>query len=458
MPFRIALSGLRAATTDLKVTGNNIANASTTGFKQSRAEFVDVYAAAYGAIAAVTNGSGARTSNIRQLFSQGNIEYTENSTDLAITGQGFFVVEDDKGRYFTRNGTFGLDRNGDVVNSTGQQLQVFPPIVTGAAGVSDTTFNTGSLQKVTLSNSIGSPVASTTVNINVNLDGNRVQPYFDTAGGVNEWDTQGTPLPFNPADPSTFDSVTATTVYDSLGGDHVAQFYYRKVDDGAGSVNKWQVITYIDGQEVPPTDNGLPPPPLPAVSGTANRAGMMVFASDGTLTSTNTVGDAASTTTSLVYSPFATTTGADPITITIDFQKTTQFGDDFAVNELSQDGFTTGRLTGFDVSGNGVVFARYTNGNAEVLGMVALANVPNPQGLAQKGDSLWVETFDAGDTVLGQPGTASLGLIQSGALEASTVEIADQLVNMIISQRNYQASAQVISTADQLTQTLLNIR
>ena len=460
MPFRIALSGLHASTTDLKVTGNNIANAATTGFKKSRAEFVDVYASAYGAIGAVTNGSGARTSNIRQLFEQGNIEYTDNNTDLAITGQGFFVVEDDKGRYFTRNGTFGLDRNGDVVNATGQKLQVFPPIVTGAGGASSTTFNTGSLQDVTLSNTIGAPVASSLVNVNVNVDGNiPTTDYFPVAPAGALWDHTSGATPFNPIDPTTFHHVTATTVYDSLGGDHVAQLYYRKIDDGTGVNNAWQVITLVDGTEVPPTATGaapLPPPGLP--SGTPGEAALLSFNPDGTLLRAARTGDTVSTNTAIVYENFVPSTGADPVTLTIDYAPTTQFGDDFSVNALGQDGFTTGRLTGFDVSENGVVFARYTNGNAEVLGMVALANVPNPQGLRQKGDSLWVETFDAGDTVLGEPGTASLGLIQSGALEASTVEIADQLVAMIVSQRNYQANAQVISTADQLTQTLLNIR
>ena len=468
MPFRIALSGLHSSSTDLKVTGNNIANSATTGFKASRAEFVDVYASAYGAISAVTNGSGGRTSNIRQLFSQGNIEYTDNSTDLAITGQGFFVVEDDKGRYLSRNGTFGLDRDGDVVNGTGQTLQVFPPIVTGAGGASSTTFNTGSLQSVTLSNTIGAPIATTTADVNVNLDGNiPVSEYFDVTVAGGFYDHTGGTVPFNSADPTTFHHVTATTVYDSLGGDHVAQLYYRKINNPAIALppdinDRWQVVTFIDGVEVPPTDNGLAPPavipPALSVAGTAGNAGLLQFNNDGTLLATSTVGDAASTSRSIVYDLHRPSTGAADIQIEIDFSTTTQFGDDFAVNELSQDGFTTGRLTGFDVGENGIVFARYTNGNAEVLGMVALANVANPQGLRQKGDSLWVETFDAGDTTLGQPGTASLGLIQSGALEASTVEIADQLVNMIISQRNYQANAQVISTADQLTQTLLNIR
>jgi len=475
MPFRIALSGLHSSSTDLKVTGNNIANSSTTGFKRSRAEFVDVYASAYGAITSVTNGSGVRTPNIRQMFAQGNIEYTDNSTDLAITGQGFFVVEDTKGRYLTRNGTFGLDRDGNVVNSTGQTLQVFPPVTVG----NQTTFNTGSLVDVQLNNTIGAPVATTRADINVNLDANILPTsFFNTnasampppavpvppaaAGGVgNVYDHTTGPIAFNRADPTTFHHVTATTVYDSLGGDHVAQMYFRKVDNDSLATppavnNLWQVISYIDGVELPPSSTGVAGGPPPA-----NGQGVVLeFNSDGTMANAMYDGIAAAAlpNTEIAFSSFTPNTGANPIDISIDFARTTQYGDDFAVNLLSQDGFTTGRLTGFDVEENGTVFARYTNGNAEVLGMVALANVANPEGLRQRGDSLWVETFDAGDTVLGEPGTASLGLIQSGALESSTVEIADELVNMIVSQRNYQANAQVITTADQLTQTLLNIR
>ncbi len=457
MPFRIALSGLHSSQTDLKVTGNNIANSQTTGFKASRAEFVDVYASAYGAISGVTNGSGARTAVIRQMFSQGNVEYTDNSTDLAITGQGFFLVEDDKGRYLTRNGSFGLDRNGEVVNSTGQTLQVFPPVTVG----NNTTFNTGSLVDLQLENAVGSPVATSQVDINVNIDANVDNKFNLTAPGAPNlaFDHTAGPIPFDRTDPTTFNHVTATTVYDSLGAPHVAQMYFRKVDDGTALDNSWQAVIYVDGVEIPPAATGVAGDPAVAASPAAGTAALLEFNTDGSLTGVR-YDDPSSLAglQEISYSGVPVGTGAANIDFTINFGAATQYGSDFAVNELAQDGFTTGRLTGFDVEENGIVFARYTNGNAEILGMVAVANVPNPQGLRQKGDSLWLETFDAGDTTLGQPGTASLGLIQAGALEASTVEIADELVNMIISQRNYQANAQVISTADQLTQTLLNIR
>ncbi len=457
MPFRIALSGLHAASADLKVTGNNIANSATMGFKRSRAEFVDVYAQAYGAITAVTNGSGTRTANIRQIFSQGNVEYTDNATDLAITGQGFFVVEDDKGRYFTRNGTFGLDREGYVVNNTGQTLQVFPAVTVGT----NTTFNLGSLVDLQLQDDIGAPVATTQVNVDLNVDAD-ITPVQITAAGGN-FDNTG-PNTFNRFDPSTYNHTTATTVYDSLGAPHVMQQYYRKIEDPATPglpQNTWQVFTFVDGNPLAPTIDGTVgglPSPLPYAVMTFNPDGTILDTQywDGAVAVSSTVPE------ELVFQdydiPQGLDTGANPVQLTVDFGTTTQYGSEFAVNSLSQNGFTTGRLTGFDVEENGVVYARYTNGNAEVLGMVALANVANPEGLNQKGDSLWTESYDAGDTVLGQPGTASLGLIQAGALEASTVELSDELVNMIVSQRNYQANAQVISTADQLTQTLLNIR
>ncbi|MDH5231415.1 MAG: flagellar hook protein FlgE [Gammaproteobacteria bacterium] len=455
MPFRIALSGLHSAQIDLKVTGNNIANSSTTGFKLSRTEFVDVYAAAYGAITSVVNGNGVRTTNIRQIFSQGNVEYTDNATDLAIAGQGFFMVSDDKGRYMTRNGTFGLDREGFVINSTGQTLQVFPAVTVGAT----TTFNTGQLDDLQLQNNIGRPVSTTSISTNLNLQADVTQ-VFDISGSAladQRFDqTVSPPFAFDPLQPESFNHVTATTVYDSLGGEHVLQLYFRKMTDGAALTNTWQAFAYMDNSPMYPTDDGLD------TGADSGRPAILTFNPDGSLLSAEYYNGATGTVTAapglVEFTGQPTTTGSNPIQFSIDFQALTQYGSDFAVNELSQDGFTTGRLSGFDVEENGIVFARYTNGNKEILGMVALASVPNPQGLRQKGDSLWVETHDAGDTLLGQPGTSNLGLIQAGALEASTVELADQLVNMIVAQRNYQANAQVITTADQITQTLLNIR
>jgi len=162
--------------------------------------------------------------------------------------------------------------------------------------------------------------------------------------------------------------------------------------------------------------------------------------------------------TSLTYNNFAMTNGAAPLSLNLDFSGITQFGGDYAVNSLFQDGYSTGRLTGLDISDTGVVSARYTNGQSSALGKVALANFPNAQGLRQMGDTSWAETFSSGGALIGEAGTASFGLIQSGALEASNVDIAEQLINLITAQRNFQANSQVISTADTITQTIINIR
>jgi flagellar hook protein FlgE len=339
--------------------------------------------------------------------------------------------------------------------------------VTNGANV---TFNTGSLQNLQLSTTVGSPVATTEVGINVNTDANSTS--FDVSGGATPnliYDHTAGAIPFDRTDPTTFHHVTATTVYDSLGAEHVAQMYFRKVDEtGTGATkDSWQVITYVDGVERPPAANGVAGGAAVAAPPTTGQAVLLKFNTDGTMRHVSYDGaslgpDAVPATPAnfkIGFSPIGGLgSGAADVELEIDFRDITQFGSEFAVNDLTQNGFSTGRLTGFDVEDNGVVFARFTNGNAETLGMVAIANVANPQGLQPSGDSLWAETNAAGDTVLGQPGTASLGLVQAGALEASTTELSDELVNMIVSQRNYQANAQVISTADQLTQTLLNIR
>ncbi len=428
MPFRVALTGLRAASADLKVTGNNIANSTTVGFKQSRTEFVDVYAKNSNSISTITAGSGVRVADISQIFTQGATDYTDSSTDLAITGDGFFVVSDDKGVFYTRAGSFGVDREGMVVNSTNQKLQVFQPVTVGDV----TTFNTGELVDLQLNTDIGAPRATTLVSVDLNVDADL--PAFAAANG-----TDTVTSPFILTDPTTYQHVTSTTLYDSLGAPHISTTYYRKIDAGP---NLWQSISTIDGTVVDP----LGAPGAPA---------QLQFNQDGTLAS---VIPAAANPKEVPYNPFTpANTGSAPITFGIDYGDTTQFGSDFGVNAMNQDGYSTGTLSSFDVAEDGVVYARYSNGNADVLGKIALAGFANPQGLGVSGDSLWTDASEAGDRVVGEPGSASFGLIQAGALETSNVEIAAQLVNLIVAQRNYQANAEVISTADTITQTLINI-
>ncbi|MBI5461107.1 MAG: flagellar hook protein FlgE [Gammaproteobacteria bacterium] len=420
MPFRIALSGLNAASSDLKVTGNNIANASTNGFKSSRAEFADVYATSIGGVSDTAVGGGVRMSRVSQQFAQGNIEFTNNNLDLATNGEGFFVLNDNGSSVYTRAGAFSIDRDGYVVNSNGQQLQVFSPI-----GGSSTAFNTGSLNNLQISLTEGAPNPTSSVELALNMDAG------DTSAGAIAG--------FDPAVPSSYNYSTSYTVYDSLGAQHTASMYFLK--DNA-TTNTWYSWLYVDDGTTSTnvTDGG-------------NAYSTLVFNTDGSLDTVNGVA-----TTSVAYDALAMTNGAANISLTQDYADVTQFGGDYAVNSLFQDGYSTGRLTGLDIADTGVVSARYTNGQSTALGKIALANFANVQGLRQLGDTNWAETYGSGGALIGEAGTASFGLIQSGALESSNVDIAEQLIGLITAQRNFQANSQVISTADTVTQTIINIR
>jgi flagellar hook protein FlgE len=400
MPFRVALSGLNAASSDLNVTANNIANANTVGFKGSRAEFADVFA-----VGAQEIGNGTRLAAVTQEFSQGGVDFTDRALDLAISGQGFFTLSDNGVVSYTRVGSFGADRDGYVVNNQNQRLQIFPASGNGS-------FNTGTLSDLRLSTTDSAPQATTQGEFGINLPAAASPPPV----GV-----------FDPTNASSFNHSTAITVYDSLGATHTATVYFVK--DAAPNV--WNSHFYVDGTAV----------------GGANQ---LTYSNLGVLTA-----PATGTFTLPAYAP---TNGAAPITLEMNFSQSTQYGSEFGVNLLNQNGFAAGRLSNIDVDSNGVIFARFTNGRSEPLGQVALSNFTNTQGLRQLGDTSWGETFTSGDAIRGSAGSASFGLIQSGALEASNVDLTQQLVSMITAQRNFQANAQMISTADQVTQTIINIR
>ena len=405
MPFAIALSGLNAASADLGVTANNVANVNTTGFKMSRAQFSEVFAVGTQSVSSSAAGSGVRLSAIAQQFTQGNIDFTDNALDLAIGGEGFFVISDNGARSYTRAGAFGVDNQGFVTNAQGARLQSYPYAGSGL-------FNTGTPVDLQLTIGANPPAATTRAAFGINLPADAPVP--------------ANPV-FDPTDPSSFNHTTSVTVYDSLGAAHTATVYFIK--DAAP--NTWNTEIQIDGN---------------AVTGAAP----VVFNPDGSLLS-----PAGGLMPLGAYTPG---TGASDIVMGLDFGTATQFGDAFGVNSLSQDGFTTGRLTGVSVDAEGVVFARFTNGQSTSLGKLALANFVNPQGLQQLGDTTWGESFQSGDALLGEAGTASFGNIQSGALEASNVDLTAQLVQMITAQRNFQANAQAIETADTITQTVINIR
>jgi flagellar hook protein FlgE len=801
MSFDVALSGIRAASSDLSITGNNIANASTTGFKSSRAEFGDVYATSVMGAGNKAIGSGVQLLDVSQNFTQGNVTFTENELDLAISGNGFFVVRRDGAQYYTRSGAFGLDRDGYVTSNTGARLQGFPvngrgqitgiqsdiriqannipprattavesvlnldssePVLqsvgttfrtegnaigvarSGQAESTRTNYTTpvfdllnpidltnpnasiefdvqlqgssgndgsvhisldssnvpamiqsyndlrtlvsvinaqlfqpgsqidvvasieqlgndqyrlqfNSVQKgenseITIAN--GNPLAealqlpaagdsvtsnpgiaavdngyprqsidivdakgnvvtytsakgasaatiaselnaitgvtataTTTMrfvandyvndsgNMQVKLNGvtltastlqeleqaiNRLTTStlpgisaeiddltgdlvvrsavgddlkVSITGGPNDGvgiiggpntpmtslaPTQGNavviggqleivlaegysatnadPLStglfdtlnetafsevvlnaFDPSDKNTYNHATSLKIYDSLGNPHVMTQYFVRQDydptDPTTNPNQWIMYVQIDGHDVGEPDTTLPPPQntLPTLAafrlqfnpdGSLNRT-----LSDQVLISNWTPLDAEGNPNGALGPQNILAGGTmnipDPPTssnFTIDLTGTTQFSSVFSVNDVDQNGYTTGRLSGLNIDETGIIFARFTNGESMVLGQVILANFTNNQGLQPVGDSMWAENYESGPPNIGTPGSATLGSIQSGALEESNVDLSEELVRLIIAQRNFQASAKTIETTNQVTQTVINLR
>lgn len=418
MPFDSATSGLRAASADLKVIGNNVANANTTGFKASRAEFADVYAANVFGASATSAGNGVRLSGISQQFTQGTISFTDNSLDMAINGQGFFRLNDGGSIAYSRAGGFSADVNGYLVNSAQQRLTGY--LADGNGNI------TGQMGDLRIDTSNIQPQATTAVGGALNLDANSVSP-------TDAWPTTAFGFGDPPPDPGTYNNSTTATVFDSLGNAHELSLYFVK-----GSANSWDVHALIDGVTVG-----------------ATPAATLNFLADGTI-------DPATAQIEISgwqpLDPTGVANGASVQDFQMSFSETTQFGSPFGVNALTQDGFSTGRLAGIGIDASGVIFGRYTNGESKALGQVALANFADPQGLQPLGDTSWGETFASGGALLGTPGSASLGLVQSGALEQANVDLTQELVDLIIAQRNFQANAQTIRTADTVTQTIINLR
>ncbi len=407
MTFEVAVSGLRAANQQLKVIGNNVANTGTTGFKLSRAEFGDVFAVGNLGISRNATGSGVTTQRVSQQFVQGNLSFTDRTLDFAINGNGFFVLDNGGERLFSRAGAFGTDANGFVVNPLGHRLQ--------GHGVDANGNVIGVLGDLQVPVGEQAPRASTMLTSRLNLNAN--DRVFDPADPA-------TP-PFDANNANTFNYQTSTNAFDSLGNALLVTSYYRKT--GASS---WETFQFVDGvQRAGPT------------ALTFGTNGALATPLGGTIT----------------IPPF-TPTGADPMNLTLNLAGTTQRGSGYAVFVNAADGFPSGQLTGIEVDQQGVLLARYTNGQSSVFGQVTLADFANTQGLAPASDTSWVETFSSGPPLIGAPGSSTLGLVQSGALEESNVDLSQMLVNLIIAQRNFQANAKVISTGDNITQALINIR
>jgi flagellar hook protein FlgE len=648
MPFNIALGGLRASSVDLEVTGNNIANASTVGFKRSRTEFGDVYSNSFFGGGDTATGDGVSVQKVRQMFSQGNVSFTDSNLDLAISGSGFYVLSDQGEAKYSRAGQFSVDKDGFMVNNTGMRVQGFqanesgtvsgvlgdlvvdaselPPVrttnVTSAfnlnsaedvltqSGITVDTDGTSigvaqpgtqnaypsqtidvnssngtTTQIVTAANATAGAVASqfslldgvvatasTSASISaasysnvsgsmsISVNGIRFQPtgatpalqladlgtkinssalvgitavtdgsgdlrviqdqgadvIFGFAGGASDSfealgsdviptsvtlsnaqaqatiggsvnivldegftiENGGAASPliatftgqpfinnsFSPTDPGSYNHATSTNIFDSLGNSHVMSSYFVKQQSSVSGTNTWQMHVQIDNADVGDPLIGTEP---------ARATYNLVFNEDGSLNDilsddiliSNWEPLDASGQLNGAARPLNVVAGGvlpipNPPTSSnfeIDISALTQFGSPFAVNDLSQNGFTTGRLVGLDVDGSGVLLSRFSNGQSLILGQLALANFNNVEGLSPDGDSAWVQSFASGGPIVGAPGTASLGLLTASAVESSNVDLSNELVNLIIAQRNYQANSKTIETANTVQQTILNI-
>ncbi|WP_278800528.1 flagellar hook protein FlgE [Marinobacter nauticus] len=637
MAFNTGLSGLRAASVDLDVTGNNIANASTVGFKSSKVQFGDLYASGF--LSAGTNpiGDGVRVQDVKQSFGQGNISFTDNGLDMAISGDGFFILNNGGEIRYSRAGQFGIDKEGYVVNNQNMRVQGytadddgnlsgirgdlqietdnlaprrttnlqtdlnldsretvlerrirdFDPIaladlqgsgftfgysdgtsdytvpqidaaasasdaaiaINAAPGVTATARTAASLTGLTDSDVSG----ATNFRLEIRIDGSapiplnleNVSSLEDVAEAINDTSDNaisasvvdddedpstpdvlriihsggqplevaygdaptGTPLTnnqqydgevfvttdrnveqvttdsgsnafevafnatpftvtneFNPIDQRTYNHATSTTIFDSLGNSHeLTQFYVKEPSPGNGvGQSQWSIYLQIDGE---------------LVGGTDQTPYTALFDQDGQLESINGDPNGELIITDWVpKDPSGDPNGADgppanpgdvvspipePATssaFVVNLANTTQYGAAFGVNDQQQNGYTTGRLSGLDVSDQGVIFARYTNGQSKSLGQVALAAFNNTDGLSPVGDTTWVETFESGQPVIGAPDTGTLGSIKASSVEDSNVDLSAELVNLIIAQRNYQANAKTIETSDAVTQTIINLR
>ncbi|CAM5207025.1 flagellar hook protein FlgE [Alishewanella longhuensis] len=480
MSFNIALSGLAAAQKDLDVTANNIANVNTTGFKESRAEFADVYATSIFSSGRTKVGDGVTTSRVAQQFNQGALQFTNNSLDLAITGEGFFALTPDRfsqDMTYTRAGAFKLDKDNFIVDNNGNYLQGYSvdPVTGENQSVSLST-----TQPITIPTTAGAPRATNQIFLSMNVD-SRVT-------------AQDRTIPFVASDRSTYSHSTSVTVYDSLGEAHIVTTYFRKMEkvdstDSRETWTEWQTFVMFDnvGRDLPAT---IPPSAPAAGDNVVFQGESIFFDSNGNfMVPVVLPPDPPPPALPNIQPPFTNMTIGEPPRITlprailndvggdyltngaqfpqdlvVNFRDAagvrvpTQFASSFDVNNLSQDGATVGNLTGVDIDAFGKVLASYSNGDSAYLAQVAMVRFANTQGLKQVGNTSWKQSITSGEPISGQGNTGTFGAVNSSALEQSNVNLTTELVDLISAQRNFQANSRALEVNSSLQQTILQIR
>lgn len=415
MGFQQGLSGLSAASTTLDVIGNNIANSSTVGYKSSTSQFADVYATSLYGVGGLQVGIGTKVADVQQKFTQGNVSVTNSPLDIAISGEGFFRMDQSGVISYTRNGQFQLDKDGYIVNSSSQRLTGYIADTTGA-------INGGTPVAIQVSLAPSPPQATTTARMDFNLDSTS-----DIIAGA-----------IDPTDSTTYNNSTSITVYDEQGNAQGLVLYFQK-----SASNNWDVDGYVNGTQVDLNPAG------------AGNSMTLQYNTDGTILNINGAAAASQT---ITVPAAVLNSGAADLSFALNFTNTTQYGSTFGTSFVNQDGYSSGRIAGMSVDKEGVIQGSYTNGQTRTLGQVVLTSFLNPNGLQSIGNNQWVETAASGQPSVGTPGSGTLGFVQSGAVEESNVDMTAELVNLIVAQRSYQANAQTVKAQDQILQTLVNLR
>ncbi|MDW7745253.1 flagellar hook protein FlgE [Halomonas sp.] len=407
MGFSQALSGLNAAASSLDVQGNNIANSQTVGFKSSSAQFADVFANS-------KIGLGTRMSTVLQDFGEGNLESTGRNLDLGISGEGFFRFSQNDQVVYSRNGQLSMTADGYLQNAQGARIMGFDANDDGVvlAGGQPEVLQIGTEE-------LGAK-ATQNVSMVANLD-SRV-----TDDDLNTADIGGAEVDYHFS--SNF------TAFDSLGNPQNTTVYFRKTPTD----NQWLAKVAIGGELVPP-----------ATATDPNAGTTLQFDANGQITTTPA---------SIIVEGFGPGTGANDLDFEIDVADFTQFGNTSRTTDLQQDGYTSGAFVGISIEADGTIMSNFSNEQSVAAGQIAMANFRNPEGLRPEGDNAWSATQASGQELVGAPGTGLLGSIESGAIEASNVDMARELVDMIVTQRAYQANSQTIKTQDEVLQTAINLR
>jgi flagellar hook protein FlgE len=424
-----SVSGLETASTQISVIGDNIANASTPGFKEKRAEFSTVLNQSITAGQGFSRiGAGVLTDSISTLFTQGVFETTQRPTDLGISGRGFFVMEGTFGRSYTRSGIFGFDSQGFLIDSSSRRLQGY--------GIDETSgTSNGVLGDIQVRLPLSPPQMTSNIDLSMNLDSRETVPAT---------------VPFDPADPEATSNVReVVTIFDSLGTARQATVFFSKT-----GANEWDYNVALSAEDAG-TD-----PALGRFVVQTGGSGTLSFGQDGTL-QTFTGGQPVS----FDFDPSAGVSAGQAVDFNMgpypggptDGVATTQVVGDTTTNAASQDGYASGTLSALDIDEDGRLNGVFTNGVTASLAQIALANFGNVEGLTEIGSSQVIESVSSGPPILAAANTGNVGTIRSSSLEKSNVDLAQQFVNLIVSQRAFQANTRTVSVANELMANLVSL-